>query len=697
MSNQTETRDFLVEIGTEELPPTALLKLSNSFTAQVIAGINSADLNYASVDSFATPRRLAVVVSGLDNQTPEKEIVAWGPPKKIAFDTDGKPTKAATAFAKKNDVSIEDIQVENDGKAEKLVYRSLKNGISAEELLPSIVQNALDKLPIAKRMRWGAERTEFVRPIQWVVMMQGSQTIQCSILGFNAGSTTRGHRFHCDTTLDIANPAAYATLLEHSGHIIPAFETRKAMIREQVIAEGEKLGGIAVIDENLLNEVTGLVEWPVALTGSFESRFLEVPPEALISSMKEHQKYFHVEDKNGNLMPHFITVSNIVSQDPSQVISGNERVIRPRLSDAAFFFETDKKIALETRIEKLKSIVFQAQLGSVYDKTQRMMTLAAAIAESINSNSTYAGRAAELSKADLVSDMVLEFDKMQGIAGRYYALAQGEENEVANAIRDQYLPKFSGDRLPESLTGCAVALADRLDTIVGIFGIGQPPTGSKDPFALRRATLGVLRIIVEKKLPLDLRVLLQQAQQQHHNLSAGEDLVDTVLNYMIERFRAWYEEEKIDAEVFMAVSEKGLSQPLDIDQRVKAVNSFSMLPEAQALAAANKRVSNILAKIDNQDSIGSVDNTLLVEHAEKNLAELVQKKAEQLAPLFADRQYSEALASLADLRAPIDAFFDDVMVMVDDEAVKNNRLALLKSLRSLFLEVADISLLVPAK
>lgn len=697
MSIQTETSDFLVEIGTEELPPTTLLKLSNSFTAQVIAGINAEELNYTSAESFATPRRLAVVVSGLDSQTPEKEIVAWGPPKKIAFDANGKPTKAAEAFAKKNGISIDDIQVENDGKAEKLVYRSLKTGLSAVELLPAIVQTALDKLPIAKRMRWGAERTEFVRPVQWVVMMQGSQIIECSILGFNAGNTTRGHRFHCDTTLDIANPASYAALLEQSGHVIPVFETRKTMIREQVIAEGEKLGGAAVIDESLLNEVTGLVEWPVALTGSFESRFLEVPAEALISSMKEHQKYFHMEDENGNLMPNFITVSNIVSQDPRQVISGNERVIRPRLSDAAFFFETDKKISLETRVEKLKSIVFQAQLGTLFDKTQRMMSLAASIAESINSNSAYASRAAELSKADLVSDMVLEFDKMQGIAGRYYALAQGEEDEVANAIRDQYLPKFSGDRLPESLTGCAVALADRLDTIVGIFGIGQPPTGSKDPFALRRATLGVLRIIVEKELPLDLRVLLQQAQQQHSNLPAGKNLVDNVLNYMIERFRAWYEEENINAEVFMSVSEKGLSQPLDIDQRVKAVDSFSRLPEAQALAAANKRVSNILAKIDNQESIGSVDNTLLVEHSEKVLAELVQQKAAQLAPLFANRQYSAALASLAELRAPIDAFFDDVMVMVDDEAVKNNRIALLKSLRSLFLEVADISLLVPAK
>lgn len=697
MSNQSDAHDFLVEIGTEELPPTALLKLSNSFTAQVAAGIKTAGLSYTGVQSYATPRRLAIVVSGLDSQTPEKDVIVWGPPKKIAFDADGKPTKAAAAFAKKNGVGIDDINIENDGKAEKLVYKSLKAGISATELLPSIIQDALDKLPIAKRMRWGAERTEFVRPVQWIVMMQGSHIIECSILGFSAGNTTRGHRFHCDTTLAIENPAAYATLLEHSGHIVPAFETRKAMIRQQVVAEGEKLGGAAVIDEDLLNEVTGLVEWPVALTGSFENRFLEVPPEALISSMKEHQKYFHVENKDGYLMPHFITVSNIVSRDPSQVIRGNERVIRPRLSDAAFFFETDKKIALETRVEKLKSIVFQAQLGTLYDKTQRMMGLAASIADSIGSNRAYASRAAELSKADLVSDMVLEFDKMQGIAGRYYALAQGEEEEVANAIRDQYLPKFSGDQLPESLTGCAIALADRLDTIVGIFGIGQPPTGSKDPFALRRATLGVLRIIVEKRLPLDLRVLLKQAQQQYSHLSAGENLVETVLQYMTERFRAWYEEEQINAEVFMSVSEKGLSQPLDIDQRVKAVNRFSILPEAQALAAANKRVSNILAKLDSQAAIGSVDNTLLVEDSEKNLAELVEQKAQQLAPLFANRQYSEALTSLAELRIPIDAFFDNVMVMVDEESVKNNRLALLKSLRSLFLEVADISLLVPAK
>ena len=689
--------DFLVEIGTEELPPTALLKLSNSFTEQVKNGVEAEELNFCGIESYATPRRLAVVISGIDTKTPEKEIVAWGPPKKIAFDDAGKPTKAAQAFAKKNGISIDDVQVEHDGKADKLVYRSIKAGKTATELLPAIVQTALDKLPIAKRMRWGASRTEFVRPAQWIVMMLDDQVVDCEILGFKAGNITRGHRFHCDTALEITNPSAYASLLENSGHIIPDFEKRRDMIREQVTAEGAKVGGVAVIGNDLLDEVTGLVEWPVALTGSFEQRFLDVPAEALISSMKEHQKYFHVENEDGDLLPNFITVSNIVSNDPAQVISGNERVIRPRLSDAAFFYETDKKVKLETRLEKLKNVVFQAKLGTIYDKTQRVLSLAATIANTIDSNPDYARRAAQLSKADLVSDMVLEFDKMQGIAGCYYALADGEPEEVANAIKDQYLPKFAGDKLPESLTGCAVALADRLDTIVGIFGIGQPPTGSKDPFALRRATVGVLRIIVEKQLNVDLRDLLQQAQQQHGDLPASEGLVDTVLAYMIERFRAWYEEENISTEVFLAVSAKGLSQPLDINQRVQAVHSFSQLAEAQALAAANKRVSNILAKLDDESAIGAVDNTLLADDAEKILAELVQSKAAVVEPLFKQRQYKQALANLADLREPVDAFFEHVMVMVDDEALKNNRLALLKQLRGLFLEVADISLLVPAK
>ena len=691
------SKDFLFELGTEELPPTTLLTLSNHFTALMKTGLQSEGLKFESVSSYATPRRLAIVVYSLDEQTPTQDIVNWGPPKKIAFDDAGKPTKAAEAFAKKNAITIESLQFENDGKAEKLCHRNSKAGIATAELLPSIVASAIDKLPIAKRMRWGSTRTEFVRPAQWVAMMYGSEIIEATILGIESGNTTRGHRFHCDTTLEIANPSVYESLLKNNGHVVANYDERKSLIRDQVVAEGEKLSGQAAIDEDLLDEVTGLVEWPVALTGSFDQRFLDVPAEALIYSMKEHQKYFHVVDREGQLMPNFITVANIVSNDPAQVISGNERVIRPRLGDAAFFYETDKKVRLEDRIEKLKSIVFQKKLGTLYDKTQRVMKLAGHIASMLDSNRELAQRAAELSKTDLLSDMVLEFDKMQGIAGRYYALADGEPEEVAHAIQDQYLPKFAGDKLPASLTGCAVALADRLDTIVGIFGIKEPPTGSKDPFALRRASLGVLRIIVEKELSLDLRVLLEHAEKLHNDLPAGQELVDTVLQYMLERFRAWYEDQNIPAEVFMAVSAKNLSKPLDIEKRVKAVHRFNQLPESSALASANKRVSNILSKVDSDTVSNAIDKTLLTEAAEIALEKLMAEKSIEVAPLFEEQQYQQAFECLANLRDTVDLFFDDVMVMADDEAIRNNRLSLLAQLRNLFLEIADISLLAPAK
>jgi glycyl-tRNA synthetase beta chain len=691
------SQDFLVEIGTQELPPSALSLLSKDFAERIAQGLKAQKLNFGEVKRFATPRRLAVLVESLDPQTPEQEITAWGPPKKVAFDDAGNPSKAAQAFAKKNGIDVNDLIIENDGKTEKLVHRSVKPGIDTSVLIGPIVEEALDKLPIPKRMRWGANRTEFVRPAQWVVLMFGSQILDYSILGIRANNLTRGHRFHCDTTLELANPSAYQSLLTDSGHVIASFAERRELIRNQVIKEGVKLEGVAVISDDLLDEVTGLVEWPVALTGSFDTQFLEVPSEALVYSMKEHQKYFHVEDKQGNLMPHFITVSNIESTDPSQVISGNERVIRPRLSDAAFFYETDKKIRLSDRIEKLRSIVFQNKLGTLFDKSQRIKALAVKIAERIGAQTSLAGRAGELCKTDLLSDMVLEFDKMQGVAGFYYALNDGEPQEVAVAIKEHYLPKFSGDSLPSNLAGCAVALADRLDTIVGIFGIGQKPTGSKDPFALRRSSLGVLRIIVEKGFDLDLLDLLKLAAENHGaNLTDLNSTVTQTFDYMIERFRAIYEEQNFAAEVFMAVSAKSLSLPLDIDQRVNAVHNFSLLPQAQALASANKRVSNILAK-QAGTPIGDIDSSLLVEEAEIKLAELVQSKAQTVAPMFAKRQYKEALASLADLREPVDDFFDHVMVMVEDQALKNNRLALLNQLRNLFFEVADISLLVPAK
>src|SRR5690606_36796125 len=499
-----------------------------------------------------------------------------------------------------------------------------------------------------------------------LVMLQGKQVIDAEILGIKAGRDTRGHRFHANRNFPLANALDYQLTLENEAFVIADFNERRGRIRTQVEAAGQKLGGVAVIDEDLLDEVTGLVEWPVALAGKFEERFLAVPQEALISSMKEHQKYFHVVDANGKLLPHFITVSNINSSDPSKVIDGNERVIRPRLSDAAFFYESDLKVPLAVRREKLKSVVFQEKLGTVYDKTERIAKLAAFIAEEIHGNVAWAQRAGELSKADLLSNMVGEFAEMQGIAGTYYARHDGEPNEVAEAIREHYLPRFAGDELPATLTGAAVALADRFDTIVGIFGIGQPPTGSKDPFALRRAALGVLRLIVEKGFDLDLRECLAQAQANYPQLAGQSNLVDTVLAYMIERFRAWYEDENIPVEVFMAVTAKNLSRPLDINQRVHAVHRFAQLPEAEALAAANKRVPNILANA-NLAQLLSLNLPLLGIGAERELGDHICALAQKAMPLLAQRKYREGLEQLAGLRGAVDKFFDEVMVMVADE------------------------------
>lgn len=692
------TQDVLIEIGTEELPPVALKSLALAFKQGIQQGLADASLHCQSLRWFATPRRLAVIINDLAVQGPEVDLEVFGPPADKARDANGEWTKAAQGFAQKNGVDPEQLQTADTPKGPRLVYRSVQAGAKAADCLAEIVNASLQPLPIPKRMRWGATRTEFVRPVHWVVLMQGAQVIPAEILGCQTGNLSRGHRFHCDTYLEIANPSSYENLLEQSGHIVPDFDKRQSMIRDQVRAEGEKLGGHAVIDDDLLDEVTALVEWPMALTGSFESRFLQVPAEALISSMKEHQKYFHVEDNNGQLLPNFITVSNIDSEDPAQVVQGNERVIRPRLSDAAFFFETDKKLPLAKRVEKLQSIVFQKDLGTLLEKVERIQSLAKTIATQIGGQPELASRAAYLCKADLVSDMVLEFDKMQGIAGRYYALADGEPEEVADAISDHYLPKFAGDKLPATATGCAVALADRLDTIAGIFGIGEKPTGSKDPFAIRRASISVLRMLVDNGYDLDLRELLTAAVANYGDkLSNADGIVAQAFEYMIERFRAAYTDEQIAVEVFMAVSAKQLSQPLDIDRRVKAVHQFNQLPAAQALAAANKRVSNILAKLDNDNVLGDVDKSLLSEAAEITLAEQVAAKQVAVAPLFKQRQYAEALTVLADLQQAVDTFFDQVMVMVDDTAIRNNRLSLLNQLREMFLQIADISHLVPAK
>ncbi|WP_331351844.1 glycine--tRNA ligase subunit beta [Cellvibrio sp. UBA7671] len=688
--------DFLVELGTEELPPKALKNLMASFAETIEANLKAAELSFTAIKPFAAPRRLAVLVENLASETPSKELVVWGPPAAIAFDKEGQPTKAALAFAEKNGIAASELKAENDGKAEKLVARITAEGKKTVELLEAVVADALAKLPIAKRMKWGAKREEFVRPVHWLVMLFGSDVINASLLGLTAGRTTRGHRFHYNNTIDLAKASDYASVLKNTGFVVADFAERGATIKQQVEAEAKKVGGVAVIEPALLDEVTALVEWPVALTGKFEERFLAVPAEALIASMKEHQKYFHVVDVNGKLKNNFITVANIQSKDPSQIIDGNERVIRPRLSDAAFFFETDKKTTLASLRDRLKTIVFQAQLGTIYDKTERVAGLAKLIAGKLNADAASAERAAQLCKSDLVTNMVGEFDDMQGIAGYYYAVNDGENAEVAAAMNEQYMPRFAGDQLPATTTGAIIALADRLDTITGIFGIGQQPTGSKDPFALRRASIAVLRILVEKNLALDLRELLTFAKNQHKNLTVGDELVEQVLAYMLERFRAFFEDANIPAEVFQSVTAKQLSQPLDINQRVLAVNEFSKLSQAQALAAANKRVSNILAK-QNAAHSTEVNAALLQEDAEKTLAAAVSAKAAVVAPLFAAREYTKALAALADLQQPVDAFFDSVMVMSDDPALQQNRLALLQQLRGLFLEVADISYLVPAK
>ncbi|WP_432471433.1 glycine--tRNA ligase subunit beta [Amphritea sp. HPY] len=690
-----ETLDFLFELGTQELPPKALKSLSDALEADVTSGLKElfgkdADLllKNSEIKSYAAPRRLALVIQNLPTEVPGSVFVMQGPPARIAFDGDGKPTKALEGFARKCGASVAQLEEING----KMHFSKEVPAKPVSNQLPAIIEEALAKLPIPKRMRWGASRTEFVRPVQWLAMLLGDQIVDCEIMGLKSGRTTRGHRFHYDQEIELSNASEYLENLESVGKVIADFDERREKIRAQVEAEGALVNGIAQIDDELLDEVTALNEWPVALTGRFEERFLDVPAQALISSMKEHQKYFHVTDEEGTLMPYFITICNIESKDPAQVIAGNEKVIRPRLADAAFFLETDKKRTLESRIDDLNNIVFQKDLGTLHAKAIRVAALAKHIAATLKQDEFKAERAAMLAKTDLMTDMVFEFPDLQGLMGYHYALNDGEDEAVALAQNEQYMPRFAGDELPQSEPGIAVAIADRLDTLTGLFGINQPPTGSKDPFALRRAALGVLRIIVEGKLDLDLADLIQVAVSNHGHLPASAGAETKVLDFMLERFRAWYEGEGIAVEVFLSVLAVKPTQPLEFDKRVKAVNHFRTLSEAEALAAANKRVSNILSKQGVSDAL-SVSQELLHDPAEKTLAAAVAAKQTSLAPLFEQGDYKAILEQLADLRSDVDSFFDDVMVMADDEAVKNNRLALLSQLRNLFLGVADISAL----
>ena len=688
------TRDLLIEIGTEELPPKALKKLSEAFGKGIVDGLKAADLAHGEVELFASPRRLAVLVSDLIANQADKTVEKRGPALTAAFDEEGNPSKAATGFAKSCGLnSVDELERLETDKGAWLVYRAEQPGQTTASLVPNIVSTSLDNLPIPKRMRWGDLDAEFVRPVQWLVLLFGNEVIDAEILSVKAGRETRGHRFHHPESMYIAEPAGYAPLLESEGHVIADFATRREAVRAQVLEAGKKLGGTAVIDEALLDEVASMVEWPKAIAGNFEQRYLDVPAEALILTMKSNQKYFHVIDANGKLMPHFITVANIDSSNPDVVRDGNERVVRPRLADAEFFWTQDRKHKLEKHIDRLKTILFQKELGTLFDKTERVVQLAGSIASDIGSNKEWAERAAWLAKCDLMSEMVFEFPDLQGIMGRYYALLDGEAEEVALAQDEQYMPRFAGDELPATATGQAVAIADKLDTLVGMFAIGQPPTGSKDPFALRRSALGLLRIIIERQLPLDLREMVQQATAALGDRVTTKDVKNQAFDFMMDRLRAYYKDTGVAPEVFESVLAQQPTQPFDFDRRVRAVMHFQSLPEAESLAAANKRISNILRQADEKGVIvpDAVESTQLVEPAEQALAEQIGAMEKIVMPLFDRRDYEPALAQLAGLRETVDTFFDEVMVMVEFTELRDNRLALLAQLRNLFLRVADLS------
>lgn len=685
------TQNFLVEIGTEELPPKALKTLATSFADNVEAELNQAGLSFDKIEWFAAPRRLAVKVLNLATQQPSKEIEKRGPAVSAAFDAEGKPTKAAEGWARGCGITVEQAERIATDKGEWLVHRAKIEGQPTKNLLNDIVANALAKLPIPKPMRWADKTVQFIRPVHTVTMLLGDELIEGEILGVASACTIRGHRFLGEKEFEIQHADQYPQLLREKGSVVVDFNERKAEILAKSQAKATALGGVADIEESLLEEVTSLVEYPNVLAAKFEKRFLAVPAEALVYTMKGDQKYFPIYDKDGKLLPHFIFVSNINPEDPTAIIEGNEKVVRPRLTDAEFFFKTDLKQKLVDRLPRLETVLFQQQLGTLKDKTDRIEQLAGEIAKQIGADEAKAKRAGLLSKCDLMTNMVFEFTDTQGVMGMHYARHDGEDEEVAVALNEQYMPRFAGDELPKSLVASAVALADKFDTLTGIFGIGQAPKGSADPFALRRAALGALRIIVEKNLPLDLEDLVKKSAALFGDKLTNKNVVADVVDFMLGRFRAWYQDEGIAVDVIQAVLARRPTRPADFDARVRAVSHFRTLDSAEALAAANKRVSNILAKAD--AAIGEINLTACVEPAEKALAEAVLALRTEVQPLIAQGDYTAVLNKLANLRVPVDSFFDNVMVNAEDPVLRQNRLAILNTLQGLFLQVADISVL----
>jgi glycyl-tRNA synthetase beta chain len=685
-------RDFLFELGTEELPPKSLFTLARALADGVAKGLATAAIAHGELEWFATPRRLAVRVHAVADRQPDQQIKRQGPAVANAFDADGQPTKAAAGFAASCGVAVEELQQVDGPKGRVLTFVGTKKGEATATLLPGIVKAALDALPIAKRMRWGAGEAEFVRPVHWVVMLFGTTVVDCEILGVRAGKHSHGHRFHAPAPLTIASPAKYLEALEKA-HVVANVAERRERIRSGAMQLATSTGGHAVIEDALLDEVTALVEWPVPLIGRFDERYLQLPPEVPIATMQDHQRYFPVRDDQGKLRNEFIAVANLQSRAPDKVRDGNERVVRPRLADAAFFWDTDRRERLDARRTALKSVTFQAKLGSLHDKAERVGRLAVRIAESIGGDAELARRAAELSKCDLLTLMVGEFPELQGLMGKYYAQHDGEPAEVSAALEEQYWPRFAGDRIPQTRAGIALALADKLDTLAGIFAIGQKPSGTRDPFGLRRAALGVLRTILERQLDLDLRQLIETAVAAQP-VEKKPEVAEEVWTYIVERLRSSYleteTERAITTEMFDAVLASRTQSVLDIDLRLRALERFLKMSEAVSLAAANKRIANILRKAPG-DLTGAVDTSRLQDGAERQLFDHVLSMERAVNPLFARREYAQALTQLASLRDDVDRFFDSVMVMAEDAEVRANRLGLLLRLRGLFLQFADLS------
>lgn len=685
-----KTHNVLFELGCEELPPKSLKTLENALIEQVKHALVQANLDYQQVKSYAAPRRLAIQILNIVEKQPERIEQKRGPAIKACFDKDNNPTRALQGFAQSLGVDIQDLITIHTEKGDYIGYENTVQGQHINQILPNIFQQALDNLPIAKRMRSGASKEEFVRPVQWVVLMADDQVIPAHIQGHNTDKKTRGHRFHAPDFIDIPHVNDYEQILTEA-FVIADFNKRQQNIIQQVQQLADEVQAVAIVPDDLLDEVTALVDYPVALRASFEPRFLQVPQEALISTMQADQKYFCLTDQAGKLQPYFIFISNIDSNDKSQVIAGNEKVVRPRLADAEFFFLQDQKQPLIDLLESLKNRIFQDKLGTIWDKSQRIAKLSAFIATLLDADSQEATRAGLLSKCDLASYLVGEFPELQGVAGTYYARLNGEPEAIAEAIQEQYLPKFSGDKLPATNIGTALALADRLDTLVGIFAIDQAPTGSKDPFSLRRSAIGILRILIEKKLPISLVGLIEQAIEGYADkIADSEKTFSEVMTFVNSRYRAMYEEQGMNVDSILAVQALNPHIPLDFDQRLRAVQAFRQLSQAQALSEANKRVANILAKSEEKIS-QEVFTAYLQEHEEKVLYQVVMEAKQQVEPLQAIADYTQILQTLASLQQPLDDFFDHVMVNTDDVPLKNNRLALLQQVRNLFLTVADIS------